>query len=216
MLGHLRRDDGGAAMVEFTLVAVLLFAVTFGIVEFGLVLFNWTLSEKATERGTRLAVVRPALAASVPEFYERDPAATPLPRFGTPCNDPSGPCLAVPRRECVLSVANGSQIGGACDGSAAAVAARNEIIGQMRALSPLALRVGGAGQIAFVYDDAGLGFLGGPYVPAVTVEVQNVPFQFLVLGPLVRLLGGAFTDTITMPTMRTTAIGEDLNVGENG
>jgi hypothetical protein len=43
-----------------------------------------------------------------------------------------------------------------------------------------------------------------------------VPFQFLALGPLVRLLGGAFTDTITMPTMRTTAIGEDLNLGENG
>ena len=209
MLGHLRRDERGAVMVEFTLVVVLLLAATFAIVEFGLALFNWHLTEKAAERAARLAVVRPAVAVGVPDFYDRDTSISPPPRFGTPCNDPSAPCAAVAPQECLVQVADRST-------TCANAALAQGIFDRMRALSPLALRAGGAGQVAFVYEDSGLGFLGGPYVPTVTVEVRNVPFQFLALGPLVGLLGGTFTDTITMPAMRTTAVGEDLNVGENG
>jgi hypothetical protein len=87
----------------------------------------------------------------------------------------------------------------------------------MRALSPLALASGSAGEVVFAYEDSGLGFVGGPYVPLVTIEIRGVTFPFLALEPLVRLLGaGAFPDGLPMPAMRSTAVGEDLGAGESG
>jgi Flp pilus assembly protein TadG len=210
MLRRLRQDERGAAMIEFTVVAVLLFAVTFGVVEFGLALFWWVMTEKATERAVRIAVVRPAVATGVPDFYDQDSTLSPAPRFGTACNTTPRSCATVAARDCVVQISNR---GTTCANAALA----QSTFDQMRALSPLALRAGNAGQVHFIYQDSGLGFVGGPYVPMVTVEVVGVTFQFIALGPLVRLLGAAaFGDNIVMPTMRSTAVGEDLNSGENG
>jgi Flp pilus assembly protein TadG len=212
MLRTLRRNTEGAVMVEFTIVAVLLFAVTFAVVEFGLALFWWVMTEKATERAARIASVRPAVAAGVPEAYERpNPAPANPPRFGTPCASVPGVCATVVTQRCHVVIATRSADD--CANSALALT----IFDEMRAISPLALRPGNAGQVTFTYSDSGLGFLGGPYIPMVSVEVEGATFQFIALGPLVRALGAAgFGDTIAMPTMRTTAVGEDLNNGENG
>ncbi|MCW5600871.1 TadE/TadG family type IV pilus assembly protein [Nitrosomonas sp.] len=47
----------GAAAVEFTLIATLLFTLLFGVVEMSRVLFYWNTATEATRLGARLAVV---------------------------------------------------------------------------------------------------------------------------------------------------------------
>ena len=79
--------------------------------------------------------------------------------------------------------------------------------------------------VLFRYDyDADLGFLGGPYIPYVTVQIQNVEFNFISpIGQLAALaIGGAtaqteaFSDTITFPELSSSMPGEDLGQGGTG
>jgi hypothetical protein len=62
-----------------------------------------------------------------------------------------------------------------------------------------------ASEVTVEYRDIGLGFAGreGP-VPAVTVRLNNIQFNFIVLSSLLGL------PTITMPDFRATLVGEDL------
>jgi hypothetical protein len=57
--------QGGAAAVEFALVASLLFTLLFGIMEMGRVLFYWNTATEATRLGARLAVVCNKDAAAI-------------------------------------------------------------------------------------------------------------------------------------------------------
>jgi len=52
-----RRSQGGAAIVEFALVAVLLFTLLLGIMDFGRMLLAWNSAAEATRWGARIAVV---------------------------------------------------------------------------------------------------------------------------------------------------------------
>jgi hypothetical protein len=59
--------------------------------------------------------------------------------------------------------------------------------------------------VKVTYTNTGLGYAGRPggLVPTITVQLQNIPFQFFFIG---WLLG----NTITIPPMTTTITGEDL------
>ncbi len=60
------RDERGAAMVEFALVAtVVFFPLVFGIVEFGRVVFAKTTITAAAREGVRYAIVRGGASGSV-------------------------------------------------------------------------------------------------------------------------------------------------------
>jgi hypothetical protein len=152
------------------------------------------------------------MAAGVPELFGRGIGTT---RYGTSCSVAPGTCAPVPTAECTVTIADS---GTNCANAALAGA----IVANMRLITPLAMRTGNAGTVVFTYSDPNaitprLGFVGGPYIPMVTVEVRGAAFQFLALAPLARLLGGAaFEDILPMPTMRSTAVGEDLNLGDNG
>ena len=54
---QLRKSERGATMVEFALVALLLFTLIFGIVEFGWVFFGWITLTGAVREGARRAIV---------------------------------------------------------------------------------------------------------------------------------------------------------------
>ena len=76
--------------------------------------------------------------------------------------------------------------------------------------------------VQFTYSFADLGFLGGPYVPLVSVELNDdveVPF-ITPLGPLLQAFYGGGTSTglddPSMPTMRATLPAEDLALGGPG
>jgi len=53
----LGKNERGATMVEFALVALLLFTLIFGIIEFGWVFFGWITLTGAVREGARRAIV---------------------------------------------------------------------------------------------------------------------------------------------------------------
>jgi hypothetical protein len=66
-----------------------------------------------------------------------------------------------------------------------------------------------------------IGFLGGPYVPTVTVELEGLKFRFATplsgLADLARgAAGSTISNTIAIPAMSVSMPGEDLALGADG
>ena len=61
---HLRREEG-AVLVEFAIIAPLLFVLLLGIIEFGIVFFSYNTIANAAREGARYGVVHPGDAAGI-------------------------------------------------------------------------------------------------------------------------------------------------------
>jgi Flp pilus assembly pilin Flp len=202
------RDESGAALVEFAVVAVVFFLVFFALIDFGRIGFVNVMGNKATEMATRIAIVRPPVCAGVPEVHERGPAQGFIPpRFGTSCRAATGVCLNVAPVTCLGS--------DAAEGLGLATA--NEIFDRVRPLIPADATLA---NFRFTYSfDARLGFLGGPYNPVVTVDFQAPPFGFISpIGGLTALAspGTDIGDPIFTPSFSVSMPGEDLMHGTGG
>ncbi|TIV03001.1 MAG: pilus assembly protein, partial [Mesorhizobium sp.] len=57
MIRRFAETEEGAAMVEMTIVATLLFALTLGFVDFGYAFYQWNAATKAVQVGARLASI---------------------------------------------------------------------------------------------------------------------------------------------------------------
>jgi len=57
LLFRLKKNDSGASIVEFAVIAMLLFAVLFGIIEFGWIFNGYITLTSAAQEGVRQAVV---------------------------------------------------------------------------------------------------------------------------------------------------------------
>ncbi len=210
--GHIRararrfwREDDGTTLVEMAFVIPIFLLLFFGMIDFGRMTFHYVSMEKAMHMAARLAAVRPPACVGVPATIGRGTSsALPPPKFGTSCSAGSGIC------------ADPGQI--SCNGSTADPTA-NEIWTLVNGAFPNDATIA---NLVFRYDsDTDLGFLGGPYVPVVTVEVQNLEFKFVSpLGVLVGLSGatapaglaandGFAAFSVSMP-------GEDLAMGNDG
>lgn len=68
MVGRVRRDDTGAAAVEFALVSVLLFTLMFGIIQYGFLFFWYQAAAASAHEAARLAVagLNPGTSGSPP------------------------------------------------------------------------------------------------------------------------------------------------------
>ena len=187
------KDQGGAAMVEFSIVMLLLFLLTFGIVEFGNLVFQWNSAEKATQVGVRTAVISDPVATELSSFDCRNGSislGTPCRNggntFGTvTCNGASSSCICPQLSNCTFSSA-----------------ALNLILTPMRKAFPRLQ----AQNIIVDYIDVGLGFAGrqGP-VPEVRVRLTGLTFRYVFLG------GFLGFSNITMPDFRASLVGEDLS-----
>lgn len=196
-------------MVEMTIVAPLLFALTLGFVDFGYALYQWNGATKAVQVGARLASISdPVVKATVLA------AAAPV-------SVPGAPVSAGIYAPFVCQYTGST---GACNGSSAnfdanafsrifrgdTAVTNNDtcpaLTGTQRPgmchFFPGLLR----SNVVITYSATGLGFqtrLGGP-VPTITVNLQNRTFQFFFLSGLM-----GFAD-INMPSMLSTVTGEDL------
>ena len=108
-----------------------------------------------------------------------------------------------------------------CNGSAGNATAA-EIWTRVARLMPSGATVA---DLSFSYRfDSNLGYLGGPYVPMVTVEARRsgvgLPYRFLSpLGPLASAVSGAGAGgygTINLPRYSVSLPAEDLATGEAG
>lgn len=200
------RDENGSTMIEFGVVLSVFLLLFFGLIDFGRLGFHYVQAEKAMQVAARVAAVRPPVCAGVPETHTRGATApgTLPPDYGTSCRAGATVCV------------NPGTI--TCSGNAANPTA-NEVWTLIAGALPNNADVTNI-QFSYSYDN-NLGFLGGPYVPVVTVELQNLNFQFLSpLGALVGLTGavadpGLGAD-IPFPPMSVSLPAEDLNSGNDG
>lgn len=181
---YLLADDGGAAMVEMSLIVMLLFLLTFGITDFANAMWRWNGAAKATAQGARLAAVSdpvwPVLATLTGLEGGALPGA-PMPAFAATCAGATMACS---------------------DGSAADTATINAILARMQQTLPTLT----AANVVVEYRSTGMGFAGRPGgpVPTITVRLTGLTHTFPVLGGLLDL------QPIAMPDFHTTVTGEDL------
>jgi Flp pilus assembly pilin Flp len=195
-------DESGASLVEFSLVVTLFLFLVLGLVDFGRLGHAWVGANKATQIAARLAAVRPPACDGVPLRNTRG-TATPAPDFGSLCRAGPGVCAQPAPITCLGDAAN---------------ATAQEIFTAIRPLVPAGTAID---QMRYTYAfDPNLGFLGGPYVPMVTVEFEDVSFLFISqLGAFVAALTGNSSTlgaAIDLPGMSVSLTGEDLALGTDG
>lgn len=200
----LARDDSGATLVEYALVLPLFLLVLFGLIDFGRMGFEYVMANKAVQLATRIAITRPPACAGVVTVNARGTAVTSPPAiFGTYCRAGANICAAPATVTCTGNVSN------------ATVA---EIWTSVSKLMPAGTS---AANLRFSYAHIpNLGFLGGPYVPMVTVNVQNLNFQFVTpLNGLASVALGSpagIAGSVPFPKMSVSLPAEDLALGEAG
>jgi Flp pilus assembly pilin Flp len=188
------KQSGGAAALEFALVSVPLLLITIGIMEFAFALFQWNTAEKATQLGVRRAVVSAPVAASINTFNGKNNSNEwgdePMPAFANSivtCDGATSTC------------SNGFNF---------TSSALNRVVAKMQEIFPRIT----ANNVVVEYMPIGLGFVGRcGAVPSVTVRLQNMAYDFIVLDSLLSLVGGAGKENIAMPSFTATMTGEDLN-----
>ncbi len=200
------RDDRGTTMVELGVVLALFLLIFFGLLDFGRLAFHYVAAEKAMQTAARIAAVRPAACAGVPQTNLRGAIAsgTVPPKYGTNCSAGATICV------------NPGTI--TCNGAAANPTA-NEIWNRISGALPNDATIANL-QFSYAYN-GNLGFLGGPYVPVVTVQLQNLNFQFVSpMSSLVGLAGATpqpgLGSAIAFPPMSVSLPAEDLAMGNSG
>jgi hypothetical protein len=188
-------------LAEFALVIGFLFMIGLFVFEITRVFTQLAMAEYATHQAARRAAVRPAVCAGVPQINVRDPGAGGAPaRFGTLCS-----------------------AGGQCATPAAAVCngvAGNAVVDEIfQIIDPLLPPDATPANLEFRYESSGLGFLGGPYVPVVSVSLRNAQHDFIIpLGAMFAPWGGGGggNASLALPPFTATMPGEDLNLGTGG
>lgn len=205
-VGRFLREEDGVTLLELAIVIPVFLFLFFGLIDYGRLGSEYVMAEKAMQIAARTAAVRPPACAGVPEVNLRgavSPGVTP-PRFGTSCRSGANVCANPGTISCTANITN---------------ATAAEVWGKIRNALPTHAT---AANIRFVYTySSDLGFLGGPYTPIVTVELQNLDFRFATpLGSLAAFAtAGAATGpgpTLAFPPMSVSLPAEDLALGENG
>jgi TadE-like protein len=200
----LLREEGGATMVEFAIVISLFLLIFFALIDFGRLAYHIVTAERAMHAAARIAAVRPAACPGVPEFLTISSSAPASTDYGTSCSA-GGPICQDPGPVTCLGDASN--------------ATATEIWSQVAVVLPPESSISNL-RFSYTYD-ARMGFLGGPYVPVVTVELEDVTFEFVTpLSSLAAVAGatsgGSVGSPITLPSMSVSLPGEDLAQGENG
>ena len=197
-----RAGEDGTTLVELTLAIALFLLLFLGMIDFGRLAHHNVMTEKAMQIAARTAAVRPPACAGVPEVNARGGDTTV--RFGTSCSASAGACAAPAEVSCLGATSN---------------ATVNEIWTRIANAMPPGTT---PANLRFKYqNDPNLGFLGGPYVPMVTVELEDATFTFVSpLGALADLAsnstGSTLGGTIDFPAFSVSLPGEDLALGTNG
>jgi Flp pilus assembly protein TadG len=197
MLRHLQTCDRGAATVEFVVVAPVFLLLFFLVIEVASAFFWWKTAEKATQLAARIAVVRDPAATGVPLRNPKRSGAL----FGLACSDPSNPCNFDAQSTWTCS---GGTTG--CDAEAFAT-----VISEMRRIFGQSVQ---DENLVITYGYAGLGYAGGPFIPAVTVTLTGVPFG-MFMGFLSGLAGQPDALQV-LPDISATLTGEDLSTAGIG
>jgi Flp pilus assembly protein TadG len=187
-----RDDTAGSVTVEFVALMTGFLLLVFFVVEVTLAFFWWQTAEKATYLGVRLAAVQDPAAAGVPLRNAKTTAGV----FGVACRDVTSPCTLPLGTTQVCDT----------DGSGCVAAAKDAVVEKMQSL----LAVIQPENVRITYRHVGLGYAGGPYVPAITVTLTGLPFQTGII-PILGSIIGTGGPLLTLPDISATLTGEDLS-----
>lgn len=182
------KRQGGAALVEFSIVFILYTVLVFGIIEFAMATFNWSRMVQATHAGARYAITSDP-ACDI--FQDRDDTDRNIPN----CTDG---VLSEP--PCTTGAAVSRTITTCSDPTDSGC----KIVDEMRRYSPYVLTGGSSVTVTYTCSDAGDEELLLRPIPLVTVSIDNLPYHFMMPGLL------NIDATVTMPSFETTRVGEDL------
>ncbi len=207
-LRSLLRDETGSTIIEFSLVGLLFFIMTFGVIEGGRALYQWNSATKAAQLGARLAAVS-------------DPVWSGLPTFAS-TGTPGSPWVTDYDVTCQGTSTSAGNCSGTPGGAAYSASAMNRLVFGRNPESPPCGGQLGADRfpgmcdiyqrlepqnVTVEYRNTGLGFVarpGGP-VPTITVRLTGLTFEFIALDTLLGI------GPIAMPEFEVTMTGEDLN-----
>lgn len=197
MMRSLRLDRSGASAAEFALVLPLLILFLFGIIDGGRYLWEVNKAEKATQAGARVAIVTDVLDDGLGGEDYVDQIFNGV----TLTQGDLIPLSALGQMTC--NSAGCSCVSGNCPtviGPSDYDDRFNRIVERMQFMKPDIE----PSDVTVSYRGSGLGFAGDPngmeIAPLVTVELQNVAFNPLVLAGLA---------TVSLPPFRTTLTAED-------
>lgn len=187
-------DERASVTVEFVALLFFFLVLTLMVIEIALAVFWWQTAKVAAQMGARYAIVSDFAVTSLSSSSVNglNTGGT----FGASCNisSSSDPCTGFTTASC----AGGT--GGVCSSTAF-----NAILTKMRTVFA-ALQ---ASNVTVTYQYAGLGFVGGRIVPAVTVTITNVPFVTGFGDVLSPFFGASALNRV--PTTSATYTGEDLS-----
>jgi TadE-like protein len=197
-------DEDGATLVEFSIVISLFLLILFALIDFGRLAYHIVTGERAMHAAARLGAVRPPACPGVPEYLALASSAPASTDYGTSCNADTPICEDPGPITCVGDSANSTA---------------TEVWDVVGSVLPPGSDISNL-RFSYTYD-ARLGFLGGPYVPVVTVEMEDVTFEFITPLAGLAVVAGAsgssgIGSTVTMPSMSVSLPGEDLALGEDG
>lgn len=194
------RDRKGTVAVEFALLFMVLFVLSMGIVEFGRALYEWHKAEKALQIAARFAVVTDPVATDLRTWSAKDNSN----EFGDSCRDPATGGI---QSYCDFAPIICTNAG--CTDKGFSSSAFNAIFQKVQPWFP-ALQ---PENLVVEYRATNLGFVGRPgartgefnLVPAVTIRLRNIQYDFMVLDDLLGI------GPVVMPEFTTTLIAEDLS-----
>jgi Flp pilus assembly protein TadG len=199
-------EEEGVTLLELAIVIPVFLLLFLGLIDFGRMGSEFVQADKAMQIAVRTAALRPPVCTGVPDVNERGTVAQGAvpPTYGTTCKSGASVCINPGIITCTATLTN---------------ATAAEIWGKIRNLMPADAT---SANVRYTYAyDANLGFLGGPYTPMITAEIQNLNFRFVTpLGALVGLAtAGTRTGppaTVPFPSMSASLPGEDLAQGNSG
>lgn len=210
-LSRFWRDTRGASLVEGLIAFPVIFLAITTLIEGGLALYQYNQVAKATAAGARLAAVSdPLLAGLTDNRIAPDPASAGGVDLGPgdpyPLNIPTLACGAGVTDAC--DTARLGRLVGGTDGRCDANAETGTL-----GMCDIAPRIR-AENVRVSYIFSGLGYIGRPYNPVVTVsvEVRDVTFDFFLLGAIYSAITGQLgLRSLSIPTQTVTVTSEDLS-----
>lgn len=190
LLGRLARDERGISSVEFVIVASLFFMMVFGFMDFSRAMWEWNAASKATQMGTRYAVVNDMVSTKLRNW------------LGSSAGIPAGATVPVGTAgtELVICTSTG------CNGSAAVADYNAAVFADIVAEMQKAYSAIQPQNVIVEYRHIGLGFSANPVGPdidpLVTVRLTGLTFTLITPG---------FTSlvSINMPDFAASLTGED-------
>jgi hypothetical protein len=206
---NLISDQGGAVLVETTVMLTLFLAFILGAVDLLLAFYQWNAAVKAVAVGARIAAVSDPVAgglnrlsAAVVNAYL--PAGAPMPAFEVTCDGARARCVCEGACEGIIgydsSAMNAIVFGrGSASCHDATSYERSGMCDILPAITPA--------NVVVTYRQTGMGYAGRPGgpVPSITLSVKDLPVQLFFLGGMPGLGG------LHMPLLTTSITAEDLS-----